>query len=235
MVITRDDPDIPMEREERFDKWELLMDMDKDLIVDRLTVNYRGIFKWDELFVVLESWCKKKAYVKERLVTKHKMTPKGKNHSVSFRLFKKITSLDFSVMFMDIKANNVTDVQKTIDGSRYNLNEGEVTIVFVCYHMAHKKMRWETKPKFAVIRAFIDKFLVKLERPEVPGTIVGDTKDLAMKLRAAMFLWYHKLEAEKAAYHMPTGMYEEIPDLSTSNTARGAKVTGYKPGPHGQM
>ena len=220
MVITKDDPDIPLEREDRHHKWELLMDMDKDLIVDRLTVSYVGVFNYSELMEVLDKWCVKKGYHKERLTSKHKVGKKGKNYSIGYNLFKKITSLDFSVMFMELNVSNMRDVKKTIDGHKYDLQEGEVSIVFVCYHMAHKKFRWETRPKFAVIRAFIDKFLVKLERPEVPGTVVGDTKDLAMKLRASMFLWYHKLEAEKGKYSMPSGIYEEIPDLSSGNTAR---------------
>ena len=213
MVITKDDTDIPLEREDRFSKWELLQDMEKDLIVDRLTVRYSGVFSFDELLSLIDKWCIQKGYIKERVSSKHKIGSRGKHHVISFKLHRKVTSLDFSVIFLELDVDHMTDVDKVIDGQNYHLNEGEVAIVFISYHMSHKKMRWETKPKFAVIRAFIDKFIIKLERPEVPGTIVGDTKDLAMKLRAAMILWYHRLSAEKGEYRIPSGMWEEIPDL----------------------
>jgi len=93
-----------------------------------------------------------------------------------------------------------------------NSNEGDVEIVFNGFLMTHLKGRWESRPKFALIRKIIDKFVYKLERPSLAGTVVSDAKDLAKQLRACMVVYQHKIEAMKAEEEAQEKLGEERKD-----------------------
>ena len=202
------DPDIEPSREERFNL-EFLSDMEREIYVDRMIIRYSGVFSYKELLDLIEHWCRQKGYNKEIIAQKHKVAKDGKTSVVSFQLHRKFTPLHVSVIDVSIAGNHMTDRSYTIDGRTATLNEGDVEIVFNGFLMTHLKGRWESRPKFALIRKIIDKFVFKLERPSLAGTVVSDAKDLAKQLRACMIIYQHRIEALKAEEEAQEKLGEE--------------------------
>ncbi len=202
------DPDIVPSREERV-HLEFLSDMEREIYVDRMIIRYNGPFQYKELLDLVEHWCREKKYEKEIISQKHKIAKDGKTSSVSFQLHRKFTPLHVSVIDVVVSGNHMIDHEYTIDGRHVTLNEGDVEIVFNGFLMTHLKGRWESRPKFALIRKIIDKFVYKLERPSLAGTVVSDAKDLAKQLRACMVVYQHKIEAMKAEEQAQEKMEEE--------------------------
>ncbi len=191
------EPDFVPERED-YIKRELLADMEREIYVDRMIVTYSGVFKFKELLELVETWCNQKGYYKEVVNQKHKLSKTGKSSSVTFQLHRKITQLHVSVIDISLSGLHMTDIEEDIDGKIMDLNEGDVEIVFNGFLMTHIKHRWESRPKFALIRKMIDKYVYKLDRPSLAGTVVSDASDLANKLRSSMMVYQHRLEAKKA-------------------------------------
>ncbi len=203
------DPDIAPSREERFDL-ELLSDMEREIYVDRMILRYSGVFKYKELLDLVEAWCRKKKYNKEMVTQKHKVQKEGKTSVVAFQLHRKFTPLHISVIDVTLSGSHLIEKEFLIDGRHMILDEGDVEIVFNGFLMSHLKGRWESRPKFALIRKIIDKFVYKLERPSLAGTVVSDAKDLAKELHASMVIYKHKLEALKAEQEAREKMEEEF-------------------------
>ena len=191
------DPDYVPSREERFNL-ELLSDMEREIYVDRMIIRYDGAFRYKELLDLIDNWCRAKRYEKEIISQKHKVAKDGKTSVMSFQLHRKFTPVHISVIDIVVTGSHMIDRDYTIDGRHVTLNEGDVEIVFNGFLMTHLKNRWESRPKFALIRKIIDKFVYKLERPSLAGTVVSDAKDLAKQLRACMIIYKHRIEALKA-------------------------------------
>ncbi|MDO8642267.1 MAG: hypothetical protein Q7R76_01595 [Candidatus Woesearchaeota archaeon] len=203
------DPDYSPSREERFNL-ELLSDMEREIYVDRMIIRYNGPFRYKELLELVEAWCRVNKYEKEIISQKHKVAKDGKTSVVSFQLHRKFTPLHISVLDVVIAGNHMIEREYSIDGRHVTLNEGDVEIVFNGFLMTHLKARWESRPKFALIRKIIDKFIYKLERPSLGGTVVSDAKDLAKQLRAAMIIYQYRIEAVKAEEEAQEKIAEEL-------------------------
>ena len=162
---------------------EHLEDMEKELYVDHLVIEHEGFFSYTELQKVINDWLKSKNYFKEVVRSKEKVTEKGRN-TVTEYIFQRSVGLKHKVMIvMELATNDMIDVDMEVDGKMRTINEGEVEVVLNGFLSSSLKASWETKAYAAFIRGIIDKYIYKLDRPERVEAVVGDTKDLAFKIR----------------------------------------------------
>jgi hypothetical protein len=178
-------------------EWESLFDLEKEIYVDKLTLQYDGFFEMNELMNVINKWADDNQYF--FLIANHTeaVGKHGKNVGLSIQVHKPFSGIYISLVNISMTIKGLTEVPKTIDGLKRTLNKASVKLVFHGFLGMNIKHRWETKPGYFTFRKIIDKFVYKLDRAKYPGKVVDDTTDLATKIRAFFDLYAHKLHTEE--------------------------------------
>ena len=158
-------------------------DMQQELYADHITVEYEGMFSYPELLKLINDWAQEKKYYKEIANSKEKVTKTGKNITVEFTFQRRIVHLYRSQIELTLEIEDMKDTQEKVDGQMKNLNYGKVTAVANGYTAASLSGRWEQKGYIAFIKGVIDKFIYKIERPELVALVVRETKDVIFKIR----------------------------------------------------
>jgi len=171
-----------------------LEDMEKEIYVDKLTLNYSGYFSYKGFMDMVNSWVKENGYYREVLSSNEIVGEKGVNKSLGLQLQKKMSQIHLSLLNVDISFKEMTDDEKEVDGKMMNVNKGDVEVVFHGYLATSTKARWESKAYASFLRYVIDKFVYKLDKPKYRGTVVNDAKDLAGKMKGYLELYKGKIE-----------------------------------------
>ena len=175
---------------------EHLEDIEKEIYVDRLTITYEGLFDYKDLLKLINDWAREKKYYKEITSSKEKVTKIGKNIEIEFQFQRKIPPLNRSLINMGLSVEDMTDVKQEMDGQLKNLHNAIVEVVFHSYLASSIRARWETRGYVAFIRGIINKFVYKFDRPARAGVVVGETKDLAFKIRGFLNSYPKRIKEE---------------------------------------
>ncbi len=179
---------------------ELLEDMEREIYIHDLEVEHHGFFNFEELIKLIEKWAKDKNYYLEYAKSDEKVTSSGKNKKYKILMHSKFTTVHYSVMDLNLKIEGMTDEIVEVDGRKTNMNKGKVVASISGMLLTSLKSRWETKASFYFLRGIIDKFIYKINRPEVPGKVVGDAKDLASKLRGLLESYEYRISGKKGKH-----------------------------------
>ncbi|GEM_PF-5745944 len=207
-------------------EWTHLEDMERELYVDNQKVGYEGNFQYGELLRLIDEWAKKYDYHKEVKAHKEKITPHGRNVSMTLEFHRRFTHIHFSFIALELEIENMTDRHVELDGLRTKVNEGEIEAVFFGYLFTHLKGRWETKANVAFVRKLIDKYVYKLERSKYPGTVVSETKDLMYQIKAFLNLYKHRIKELQGHGHGHGGHGQEHEGHAAEGEEAGKESSG---------
>ena len=148
---------------------------EREIVVDKLTLTYEGLFSVKELYKVIDSWLAEKSYDKRENKNYEVVNPDGKYIELELEPWKKITTYAKNVFFIRIYCMNVKDVEIEKDGVKMKLNQGKVHIVFDAYLETDYENEWEGKAIFYFLRQVFDKYIFK---PFTDGFENGVKEDL---------------------------------------------------------
>jgi hypothetical protein len=154
-----------------------------------MQVNYEGIFSLSDLLTMIDSYLRRKGYAKKVESHNEKFTEKGKSLNLRLRPFKKVKSNKLEIQLW-ININELTDIQKKIDGININMNKGKVNIVIDCFVLFDMRGKWEARAEYTFIRTLFDKFLFKSKSKDYEGMVKTDAVEL--KNEIASFLNLNK-------------------------------------------
>ena len=119
---------------------------ERRIIVDGLSLSYKGLFSCEELYKLIDHWLREKAYTKHEIVNNEQVFKDGRQIEVEKEPYKKITDYAKYVINVKIKMKEMKDVTVEQDGKKVSLNEGNVEVIFTGFLELDYEGRWEKKP-----------------------------------------------------------------------------------------
>ncbi|MDP3734499.1 MAG: hypothetical protein Q8R37_04680 [Nanoarchaeota archaeon] len=164
---------------------------EKNLVVNNKELNYKGIFRSDELFSVINKALTVRGYEQREKKTEELVTESGRRTSLELRPFKAKANYIFYMIKIKILLDNVTEARE--DQQKYL--KGEVSISFDSWLMTDYQHRFDIKPVLYFLKGVISKYFYKFPLEEkFPSELRSDTDYI-----------YHQISSLLKSYQKPSG------------------------------
>ena len=149
---------------------------EKNLIINNRELKYKGIFRVDELFHVINKALEEKGYQKREKRTEELVTEEGRRTFLELRPFKEVTNYITLMIKLRITLDHVTETVEMVKGEKRKFEQGDVEIIFDGWILTDYESRWGMKPFVYFMKAMVNKYLYKMPlEGKIPGTLTGDT------------------------------------------------------------
>ncbi len=157
---------------------------ERNLIINNRELVYKGIFRHEELFAVINTALEEKGYHKQEKKSEELVTPEGKKVYVELRPYKEKTNYYVLMIKIKVLLDNVTEIVETVAGEKRKFQKGDVTIIFDSWTMTDYEHRWGMRPLVFFIKGFINKYIwpLPLESGFV-GELVSDTAYIYARIK----------------------------------------------------
>ena len=165
---------------------------ERTIVVDKLKLEYEGLFDWKELFKLISEWFREKTYDWKEKVSHEHVKKEGKYIEIILEPWKALTDYVQS----EIKVRIIIDDMKTVEvekkGAKIKLNQGKITMLFDGYLTTDWEARWEGKPSYFLLRTIFDRFIYKREIHKYKKQVVEEVNQLMNEIKS--FLNLYKFE-----------------------------------------
>ena len=148
---------------------------EKNLIVNNRTLTYKGFFRVEELFHVINESLEHRHYEKREKKTEELVTDTGRRTHIELRPYKDIVHYGRVQIVMRITLDNMTETVEESGGMKHTFNNGDATIVFDGWVLTEYEHRWTMKPAIYFLKGMINKYVYTFPlEASFPGTVAGD-------------------------------------------------------------
>lgn len=187
------------------------MGYEKNLIINNRELKYRGIFRYDELFSVINQALEERGYQKREKKSEELVTEKGKKIYLELRPFKTKSSYITLMIKIKIALNYLTETTEKLEGRKRSFQQGDVLITFDAWTMTDYEQRWGMKPWVYFMKGMIHKFLYKFPLESgFTGELVGDTAYIYAKIKKLLNSYRPSAERQPTEEEIRKQMEEEI-------------------------
>ncbi|NQV91649.1 hypothetical protein HQ489_04190 [Candidatus Woesearchaeota archaeon] len=132
---------------------------EKDLVVNNKELLYKGIFRSDEIFHVINQAIEEKGYEKREKRSEELVAEAGKQSYIELRPFKEFT--DYMTFMIKIKIifDKVTETTEEINGLPRKFQNGDIKIVFDSWLLGDYQNRWGMQPWVYFVKGLINKYI----------------------------------------------------------------------------
>jgi len=149
---------------------------EKDLVINNRELNYKGIFKIEELMSTINRALEAKKYTKREKKTEELVTETGRKTHIEMRPFKEGTSYITLMLKIRINLDNTKETITEFNGFRQKFQVGDVNLIFDAWFLTDYKNRWGMRPFYYFFKGVINKYLFNLkEEHHFHHTLVHDT------------------------------------------------------------
>ncbi|MDP3989757.1 MAG: hypothetical protein Q8Q01_00965 [archaeon] len=149
--------------------------VETDLIVDSKELRYKGIFRADELFRIINKSLEEKGYTKNEKRSEEVVTEEGKRVFLELRPKKEVGPGASLLIKMRITLDSLTEKIEIVSGQKRNVNQGDVLIVFDGWLETTYEERYHRAPIRFFIKGLIDKYVYPiLPERKYKGQVRGD-------------------------------------------------------------
>jgi hypothetical protein len=152
-----------------------------------MQVNYQGIFNFNDLMTLIDSFFKRKGYTKHIMSHNEKAAESGRTINIRMRPFKPVKANKLEIQVW-LNINDLTDITKNIDGMNIGMNKGKVNIVIDAFFLSDMRGQWEARAEYTFIRTIFDKFLFRSKSKDYEGMVKSDATELKNELSSALNL-----------------------------------------------
>lgn len=161
--------------------------LEKQLIINNRTIRYKGIFRVEDLFYVINQTLEEHGYQKREKRSEETVTENGKKIYVELRPFKVVSDYVRLMIKIKITADNVTEITEAVRGEKRLYQNGELNIAFDAWSLTDYSNRWGMKPWVFFLKGTIHKFLKKFPlEGSFAGILVTDTAYLYARIKALL-------------------------------------------------
>jgi len=97
---------------------------ERRLVVDHMRLKYEGLFNASELYKLIDTWFREKAFDRRELRNEEQVRPEGKYIELVLMPWKKISDYARHVIRLEIRMHNLKEVVVERDGHRVKMNQG---------------------------------------------------------------------------------------------------------------
>lgn len=144
---------------------------EKFLVINGRELNYKGLFKADEMFAIINKSLERKGYEKREKKSEELVTETGRKTYIELRPFKVKSSFVTLMIKIKITLDNVTETVMEKDGIKNKFQLGDVSIVFDSWVLTEYRNRWNMKPLVYFIKGVFNKYVWTLP---LEGTVRGE-------------------------------------------------------------
>jgi hypothetical protein len=132
---------------------------EREVIIDKLRLDYEGLFSLPELYKMIDEWFEEKNYDKREIKNVERVAQDGKYVEIEIMPWKKVSDYAKNEIRIRMFFSDIRDVEVEKDGVKVKLNQGKIQMVFDAYLTTDYENRWEAKPFFFFLRTIFDKYL----------------------------------------------------------------------------
>jgi len=170
--------------------------LERNLIIDNKEIKYKGIFRIDEVFQVLNRALEERGYQLREKKNEEMVTEEGRKAFFELRPYKVKTNYVTLMIKIKVTFDNVTENIETVHNIKQLYQHGDVTICFDAWSLTDYANRWTLKPWVYFMKGIINKFLYKFPMESgFVGELIGDTSYTFAKVKA--HLNSYKIETGK--------------------------------------
>jgi hypothetical protein len=166
----------------------------KDLVINNRELNYKGLFRLDEVFSTINQAIEKRAYKKKEKRSEETVTEEGRKVEIELRPFQVVA--DYVTLMIKIKiiADNVQEKSEVVNDQKRLFQQGDLKIIFDSWSLTDYENRWGMKPWVYFWKGVISKYIYQLPT-EVGwrGKLMGDTAYIYAQVKK--LLSSYKIEA----------------------------------------
>tara|TARA_Y100000310_G_scaffold343216_1_gene449837 strand:- start:1814 stop:2395 length:582 start_codon:yes stop_codon:yes gene_type:complete len=119
---------------------------EKDLVINNRTINYKGIFRYDEVFKIINESLEKRGYQKLEKKTEELVSETGRRTYVELRPYKHKSNYVKLMIKIKISMENVTEMVKEFEIGKKKFQQGDLNFVFDSWFLSDYRNRWGMKP-----------------------------------------------------------------------------------------
>jgi hypothetical protein len=161
---------------------------EREVILDKVRLNYEGLFSIPDLYRTIDEWFEEKNYDKRELKNIERVSADGKYIEIELLPWKKVSDYAKNEIRLRIIMTNIKDVEVEKDGVKVKLNQGSLQIVFDGYLTTDYENRWEGKPVFFFLRTIFDKYFYRPFQSGFQSGVKRDVLELRDKIKALLNL-----------------------------------------------
>ena len=165
---------------------------ERRLVVDHLRVKYEGLFSLFELYKLIDSWLREKAFDKREIRNQEHVKPDGKYVELVLMPWKKISDYARHVIRIELRAFKLRDVIVEMDNRKVNLNKARLDIIIDAYLDMDYENRWEQKPVYFFMKTLFDKYIYRTYSTQFEELLVENVTQLHTLIKS--FLNLHRYE-----------------------------------------
>ncbi len=132
---------------------------EKELVVNNKELLYKGIFRPDDIFRVVNKALKNKEYNKREKRSEELVAEAGTQSYIELRPFKEVSAYMTFMIKIKIVFDKVTETTEEIDGMNRKFQNGDVKIVFDSWLLGDYQSRWGMQPWVFFMKGLINKYI----------------------------------------------------------------------------
>ena len=168
---------------------------ERRLVIDHLRVKYEGLFDMFELYKLIDSWFREKAFDKRELRNQEHVRQDGKYVELVLMPWKKISDYARHVVRMEIRAFKLKEVVVTVDNRKVKMNKAKLDIIIDAYLDTDYDGRHESKPLYFFLRTIFDKFVYRTYSTQFEELLVENVSQLHATIKSFLNLYSHTFGA----------------------------------------
>lgn len=158
--------------------------------------SYKGLFRFRELFRVIDFWLRDKFYDKKEKQNTKAELPTGIQYTLQFEPWKKVTDYYKIELRIELVASEVKELEIEINGEKQRVNHGTVEVRITGYLIFdyENKIEDKNKPFLYFYRHLMNFFVYKHATRKYLEMTVDEATDLENSMRSYLNTFKYKLK-----------------------------------------
>ena len=165
---------------------------ERRLVVDHMRIKYEGLFDLFELYKLMDSWFREKAFDKRELRNQEHVRPDGKYVELVLMPWKKISDYARHVIRIELRVFKLKEVVIERDGRKTKMNQARIDIIIDGYLDMDYEDRWEQKPFYFFMRTLFDKFIYRTYSTQFEELLVENVTQLHTMIKSFLNLYRYE-------------------------------------------
>ncbi len=167
---------------------------EKNLIINNRSLNYKGIFRPEDIFSTINRALEERKYQKREKKFEEMVTIEGKKIFIELRPYKEKTGYMTFMIKITINLDNVKEIVEVVNGDKIKFNNGNVSLLFDAWLLSDYENRWVMKPWIYFVKGLINKYIYSYPlEGSFPGELKSDTAYIYLQIKKLLDSYKHKV------------------------------------------
>ena len=159
----------------------------KDLII-REKISHSGVFSFGSFYGFMHGWLKEEGYGVTEEKYGEKIGGDSRDISADWKATKDLTEYFRIELKINMKVNGLSDVEVEIDGTKKQMQKGEVEVDLGGFLIRDPDSAWDGNPFLRFLRDVYNKYIISARIEDMEGKVDTVIKDLKEELKAFLEL-----------------------------------------------